>query len=115
MPVDQVVAVAADHEGLAADLSHELGPFGLRLAGPVEDGQRADVVNRDVVRSLAELASSPEQPGDQLPVGVDGPGVLAVGEDRVLLPLERNAAEPGDQRLLAPALDAGLKSRAQPI
>ena len=86
--MDQVVAVAADHEGLAADLSHELGPFGLRLAGPVEDGQRADVVNRDVVRSLAELASSIEQPGDQPPVGVDRPGVGAVGEHRVLLPLE---------------------------
>jgi hypothetical protein len=48
------------------------------------------VVNLDVVRLLAELASAFEQPGDQLPVGVDGPGVLAVGEDRVLLPFERD-------------------------
>ena len=79
MPVDQVVAVAADHEGLAADLGHELGPFGLRRAGPVEVGQRADVVDSDVARPLAELASSVEQPGDQLPGGVDRPGVLAVG------------------------------------
>ena len=35
VPVDQVVAVAADHEGLAADLGHGPGPLGLRLAGLV--------------------------------------------------------------------------------
>jgi hypothetical protein len=56
--VDQIVAVAADYEGLAADLDHELGPWGLRLTGPVELGERPDVVHGDVVRSLAELAST---------------------------------------------------------
>src|SRR5712691_8793034 len=97
MPVDQVMAAAADHEGLAADRGHDLGPSGLRLAGLAEVGQRPDVVNLDTVRSPAELASAFQQPGDQLPVRVDGPGVLAVGEDRSLLPLERDTAEPCDQ------------------
>jgi hypothetical protein len=103
--VDQVVAAAADHEGLAVDRGHDLSPSGLRLAGLAEVGERPDVVDLDVVRSPAELASALEQPGDQLPVRVDGPGVLAVGEDRVFLPLERDTAEPGDQWFLGcPAL-----------
>ena len=83
--MDQVVAVTADHEGLAADRGHDLGPSGLRLAGPAEVGERPDVVNLDVIRSPAELASALEQPGNQLPVRVDGPGVLAVGEDLSLI------------------------------
>ncbi|GAA2629853.1 hypothetical protein GCM10010411_79480 [Actinomadura fulvescens] len=35
--------------GRAADLAHDLDPFGLRLARPVEVDQRPDVVNSNVV------------------------------------------------------------------
>src|ERR1700741_2366793 len=105
VPVDQVVAVAADHEGLAADLGHGPGPFGLRLAGLVEVGELADVMHLDAVRSPAELASSLGEPSDQLLVRVEGPGAQAVGEDRRLLPFERDAAEPCDQWFPALALD----------
>jgi hypothetical protein len=73
------------------------------------------MVDLGVAGSLAELTSASQQPGDQLPVGVDGPGVLAVGEDRVLLPLERNAAEPCDQWFPAGVPGAGLESRAQSV
>jgi hypothetical protein len=113
--MDEVVAIAANHEGFAAEPGHGLCPSGLRLAGLAEVSKRPDVVDLDVIRSLAELASAPEQPGDQLPAGVDGPGVLAVGEDRVLQPLERNAAGPCGQWCAALAPGAGLKSGAQPV
>jgi hypothetical protein len=91
------VAVAADHERLAAGLGHDLGPSGLQLAGPAEVGERTDMVNLNVIRSPADLASALEQPGDQLAVRVDRPGVPAVGEDRSFLPFERDTAEPCDQ------------------
>jgi len=41
-------------------LGHDLGPFGLRLAWLAEVGERPDMVNLDVVRSPAELASALE-------------------------------------------------------
>ena len=43
--VDVVVAGAADHEGLAAPLAMTCAHAGLRLPGPVEVGERADVVH----------------------------------------------------------------------
>jgi hypothetical protein len=72
--VDEVVAAAADHEGLAAASVHGLRPVGLRLSGPVEIGERADVVDLNAVRSLAELASALLESFDQLLVRVDGSG-----------------------------------------
>jgi hypothetical protein len=87
---------------------HDLHPVRLRVCEPVEVGERADVVNLNVVRSLAELASALERSGDQLLVRIDGSGVLAVGEDHAFLPFEWNAAEPCDQWCPARALDADL-------
>src|SRR5262249_59423633 len=45
---DDVVAGAADHDGLSAPLGHEPGPFGL-WCGSCEVGQPSDVVHVDVV------------------------------------------------------------------
>ena len=85
------MAVPADHKGLSAGLGHDCGPGGLRLSGPLEVGEPANVVHLDVACSLAELTSSLQQSVDQLPVGIDGAGGPAVGEDRVLLPLQGDA------------------------
>jgi hypothetical protein len=110
VPVDAVVAVAADHQGFAAAFSHELRPEGLWLAGPVEIGKGADVVNLNVVRPLTELAASRLEPSDQLFVGMQRPGRDTVGEHRRLVSLEWNTAEPGDQWVLARG--AGFEARS---
>ena len=109
------MAVAAGHEGLAATLGHDLCPVGWLLAKPVEMGEFADMVHFDVVRLPAELASARQEPSDQLLGWVDRPGHEAVGEDRLLLPLEGNTSEPGHQGLLADTSDAGLEARSWPM
>ena len=110
MPVDGIVAVAADHQGFAAPLSHDLRPFGLSSTGFGECGQRSNVVHRDAVGSLAELAPARLEPTDQFLVRVDRPGRDAVGENRAFVPLERYAAESGDQWVPARALHAGFEA-----
>jgi hypothetical protein len=63
-------------------------------------GELADVVNVHLAGQRAHLAPSRQEPGDQLFAGGGDRGWLAVGEDRRLLPFERNSAEPGGQWLL---------------
>ena len=84
--MDGVVAGGADHQGFAAPFHHELCPCGLCRSGVAEVGKLSDVVNRDLVLLLADLASAPEQPFGQLFAGVDDPFRGAVDEDRLRLP-----------------------------
>src|SRR6266705_295053 len=88
-----VVAGSADDEGLASPLGHERGPRGRWLSGRVEVGEFTYVVCLYVGRALADLAPVGEKPCDQL-FTTGGRQGLAVGEDRVPLPLEWYAAEP---------------------
>jgi hypothetical protein len=63
--MDVVVAVLADHKGLTAPFCHDRCPRRLfRLAELIEVGELSDVVNLDIVRSLAEFASAREESGD---------------------------------------------------
>src|SRR5450755_4407052 len=68
----------------SASLRHDPYPLGV-LAWFREVRQAGDVVHVDVVRAGAELASTVEEPGDQLPTWVGFPGRWAVGDDRPLL------------------------------
>jgi hypothetical protein len=86
--VDVVVAVLADHKGFAVPLRHDRCPPRLfRLAELVEVRELSDVMDLDVFRSLAELASSREEPGDQF-LGADCSTWLAVFEHCLFLPPE---------------------------
>jgi hypothetical protein len=99
--VDPLEAVTADHQGLAAACAHELFPVRLWPTGDGQVRQAADVVHGDAVRGPAELASARLEPTDQLLVRVDGPGRDGVGQDRRLLPLQGDGAEPCEQWLPA--------------
>src|SRR5947208_11393123 len=106
--MDVFVAVVADHQGLAAPFHHLLYPYGLVCTGLDEVGKLVDVMHLDAIRSPAQLASSLQQPLDQLLVGVERPVWLTVDDDRRFLPLEGDPAEPCDQWVPAVADDAGL-------
>jgi hypothetical protein len=97
--VDGLVAGGAGHEGLPAHGGHELGPRGLWPSRPGEVGEFADLVDFHPGTLVAPLAPPGAEPDDQLPAA-GGRGGLAVGEDRLSLPFERDAAEPGDQWFL---------------
>src|SRR5258707_11335132 len=108
--MDAGVAGFADHEGLASPPRHDLRPLGwVGLSGLVEIGELADLVHAHLVRLPAELAPSCEEPMDQLLASGGGSDWFAVGQDRVLLPPERDTTERCDQRLPALAtVDADL-------
>src|SRR5688572_23967462 len=113
--MDELVAAVADHQGLPTPFGHLLYPYGLVRTGLDEVGELMDVMYLDAIHSPAQLASSLQQPLDQLLVGIERPMRLAVDDDRRLLPFESDPAEPCDQRLPAVADDAGLEARAPPI
>src|SRR5918997_3556226 len=109
------VAGYADHEGFTSPFRHELGPHGLCRSGLAEVGEFADVVNNGIVRLLADLTFSREQPKWQLFAGVADPFRDAVVEDRFLLPLQWYPAEPCDQWFPAVAFDDNVEARAQAV
>ena len=73
-----------------------------------EVGEFADLVYFHVRALLAPFAPSRVEPGDQLAAG-DGRDGCAVGEDRLVLPFQRDATEPGDQWFPACPFDDGWK------
>lgn len=75
-----------------------IGPLGLQVPGCCEVFERADVVNLDVARLLADLAGVRQEPCDEFLVRIVGPGRLTVIDRRRFLPVEWNATEPCDQR-----------------
>ena len=109
------MAGAADHQGLAPPPGHLLRPRGLRPSRPVQVRESSDVVHRDAVRVLAELTPVRQEPGDQLLVADDARDQDPVGDDRVLLPSQRNTAEPCDQWLPAVAFDPGFQALSGPV
>src|SRR5258708_29034793 len=111
------MARRADHEGLSSPSGHELRPRGLWSSRACEVGELADLVNADLGRLLAELAAARTKPGDQLLAVAAGRAwdCVAVGEDRFLLPSQRDAAEPGHQRLPAVPFESCLEPPARPV
>src|SRR5437867_4692302 len=112
--VDGLVAGDADDERLPAHLGHALRPRGLRASRPGEIGELADLVGFHGRVLLAPLAPARAEPGDQLLAG-GSRDRRAVIEDRLLLPFQRDAAEPGDQRLPARPLGDGLEAVPLPV
>ena len=94
------MAGRADHEGLPAHGGHEVRPLGLRPSRPGEVGEGADLVDFHRGALLTPLAPACQEPDGQLLAAGSRDG-LAVGEDRFLLPYQRDAAEPCDQWLPA--------------
>ena len=89
----------ADHEGLAPSSGHDSHPFGLVwLSRPGEVGELADLMHLHPVRVAADLAPSRQESADQLSAMRGRPAWLAIGQDRVLLPPERDTTEGCDQR-----------------
>src|SRR6266508_6019578 len=116
--MDVVMAGLADHEGFASSSSHDLHPAGLvRLAGTDEVGECADVMNLNGSRVVADLAPALAEPGDELASPRVGcPAGHAVGEDRVVLSPQWDAAEPCDQGWLGlAAVHTGLEAPAWPV
>jgi hypothetical protein len=72
--MDEVMTVAADHQGLAAFGPHDLRPRGRWFPGPFEVGELPDVVDPDGVRLPAQFAAALPEPLDQLLGRVDGAG-----------------------------------------
>src|SRR3954471_9320876 len=84
--------------------------------GPVEVGELADVMNLQVRPGVADLAVLGDEPMNQLVAPSAGHDRLLVGENGRALPLERDPAKAGDQRLPAPiAFDGDLEARAWSI
>ena len=78
-----------------------------------EVGQFGDVVDVHLAGLLAQLTRRPE-PEDQLFVS-DGDRGGTVGQDRLALPSQWYATEPGGQRFPAGAFDADLEAPARPV
>lgn len=110
-----VMADGADHEGLAPLACHELRPFRRWPPRVGELSEFADMVDFDLADARAHLAPSRQEPIDQLLVTDGDRGWFAVGEDRGLLPLERNAAEPCGQRFPAVAFNGHLQALSRPV
>lgn len=95
------MTAAADNEGLAPSHRHQMDPCGpFPASGPVEISGLADVMDLKVRPCLADLAALGEEPVDQLVALHAGHDRPCVGECCRALPLERDPAEAGDQRLL---------------
>ena len=114
--VDGVVAVGADHKGLAAPFCHDRRPCRpLRLAELVEVGELSDVVHLNVSRALADLASVRKDSGNQF-LAADSSTWLMVLENSLLLASQRYPAVPGDQWLpAAVAFDGRFEAGARPV
>jgi hypothetical protein len=56
--MDLLVAVVADHQGLATPFRHLLYPYGVVRTGLGEVGKLVDVVHLDAIRTPAQLAHS---------------------------------------------------------
>jgi hypothetical protein len=96
----------ADHEGLSFTHGHQAYPRRpFRPSGFVEVRQFADVVDLQPHPFFAELASSGQEPMDQLVAPDGGHDRFQVGDDGGALPFEGDPAEAGDQGL--PASVAG--------
>src|SRR6476660_7579415 len=113
--VDGVVAGLADVKGLAPPPRHQFRPRGPWLSRLAEVGELADLVHMHLAAVPADLAPVRQEPGDQLLMADDARDKGAIGDDRILLPPERNAAEPCDQWLPAAAFDLGLQALAWPV
>ena len=74
---------------------HQLRPRGPRLSRLAEVGELADLVDIHLARVPADLAPVRQEPADQFLVADDARDGEAVGEDRVILPPERNTAAIG--------------------
>ncbi len=111
------MAGRADYEGLSSPPGHELRPLRPWSSGGCEVGELADLVNADRGPLLAEFAAARAEPGDQLLAFATGRAgdCVAVGEDRFLLPPQRNAAEPCHQWLPAVTFDSCLKAPSRPV
>src|SRR3954470_12363258 len=114
--MDVVMAVLADHKGLAAPFRHNRRPYRFfRLTQVVEVGELSDVVDLHVSRALAELTSIRKESGDQL-LGTDRSTWLTVLQDGLLLPSEWYPSVPSDQWLSAAgAFDRCFEARARPV
>ena len=109
------MAGGADHEGLAPLGGHELRPSGLRPSWLAEVGEFADLVDFHVGPRVRSTRTAGQEPGDQF-LAADGPGGKAVGDDRLLLPFQRNAAEPWRPVASCPAVRCvASKQIARPV
>src|SRR5438132_860044 len=101
---------SADEERLAPHACHQAGPLRLRRSRRAEVGQLADLVRLHRAALLAPLAPAAQEPGDQLLAAGGGRDRQAVIKDRLLVPFERDAAEPRHQWLPARPLGTGLEA-----
>ena len=99
-----VVAGSADHEGLASPLGHELRPRGLWPSRLGEVGELADLVHLHLGPCARTARSGPRRSRwiSSLLRRVRRGGE-AVDEDRLLLPFERDPAEPWRPAASCPA------------
>ena len=109
------MAGGADDEGLASFPGHQLCPRGLRLAWPCEVGEFSDLVGFHPGWLLAPLALPRQEPGDQFLAAGCGRALRAVGDDRFLLPPQRDAAEPCGQWFPAWPFNVSLEAPARPV
>ena len=72
VPVDDVMAGAADHQGLAPHPCHFRRPGGLARAGFPEAGEFADLVHKHRARFRAQLAPPRQEPVRPVPCGGGG-------------------------------------------
>ena len=101
--MDVLMAPVTYDQGLATARSHPLDPEGsLSATRPVQIGETADVV--DLERSFlgaTVLAFLREEALDDLTANAAVDRWRAVAQDRILLPCQRDAAEHGQEWLLA--------------
>jgi hypothetical protein len=99
--VDVLVALFADHEGLALALSHQMHPrWPFWPTWLVEIGEFADVVDLQPSSCLAQFTPSGYEPTDQLVAFGGGHDRFQVGQDSGTLASEWYPTEAGDQWFL---------------
>ena len=101
--MDILMAPVAYDQGLAAARSHPLDPErSLSAPRPVQIGETADVVDLErPCLGATVLAFLREEALDDLAANAAVDRWRAVAQDRVFLPCQRNAAEHGQEWLLA--------------
>jgi hypothetical protein len=98
--VDVLVALFADHEGLAFAFSHQMHPrWPFWPTWLVEIGEFADVVDLQPCPSLAQFTPSGYEPTDQLVAFNGGHDRFQIGQDGGALAGEWYPTEAGDQWL----------------